>query len=97
MVPKHLLPSFRFGTISAYQDETRSAKMVLKFTNDVTTFHRIDVDGHHVVEVFGDGDNGSYEFRIIGPDGGVHIESNVGYGLVAYALRDGLNWALGED
>jgi len=70
--------------------------MVLKFTDDVTTFHRIDVDGHHVVEVFGDGDNGSYEFRIFGPDGRVVEQSNVGYGMVAYALRDGLNWALGE-
>lgn len=70
--------------------------MVLKFTDDVTTFHRVNVD-NQVVEVFGDGDNGSYEFRILGFDGALHFESNVGYGRLAIALRDGLNLALGED
>lgn len=70
--------------------------MVLKFTDDVTTFHRVNVD-NQVVEVFGDGDNASYEFRILGADGSLHFESNVGYGLLAIALRDGLNLALGED
>lgn len=96
MVPECLLRLLLIGTIMAFQDNRGDAEMVLKFTDDVTTFHRIDVDGHHVVEVFGDGDNGSYEFRIFGPDGRIVEQSNVGYGVVAYALRDGLNWALGE-
>lgn len=70
--------------------------MVLKFTVDKTTFHRIDVDGFHVVEVFGDVENGSYEFRVFDSFGKVIYQSNDGYGLVAVALRDGLNWALGD-
>lgn len=70
--------------------------MVLKYTSDIATLHRIDVDGCRVVEVFGDPNNASYEFRII-RDGVIEHHSDDGYGMPAVALRDGINWALGDD
>lgn len=39
-------------------------KIVLHYTDDVRTLLAVECDGGLSVEVFGDGDNGSYEWRL---------------------------------
>lgn len=69
--------------------------MVLHYTNDKATLHSISVDRDAVVEVFGDPDNASYEWRIV-VRGVVEQHSDDGYGVAAIALQRGLNAYYGE-
>ena len=63
----------------------------LHYTPPVRTVHTIDVDyGDVTVEVFGDPENGAYEW-LIRRDGKIEKHSDCGYGQAAIALRDGLN------
>lgn len=65
-------------------------KLVLHYTDDVRTLLTVECDGGLSVEVFGDGDNGSYEWRLVADNGLVEQHSDCGYGIPALALRDGL-------
>ena len=65
-------------------------KLVLHYTDDVRTLLTVECDSGLSVEVFGDGDNGSYEWRLVGDNGLVEQHSDCGYGIPAIALRDGL-------
>lgn len=68
----------------------RAQRVVLHYTQNVRTLHTIDVDMDVTVEVFGDPENGAYEW-LIRRLGVVEMHSDAGYGICAIALRDGLN------
>jgi hypothetical protein len=65
-------------------------KLILNYTTDVNTYLTVDCDSGVRVEVFGDGDFASYEWRLVREDGLVEQHSNCGYGMSAIAMRDGL-------
>ncbi|PAB33101.1 hypothetical protein CC202_09435 [Pseudomonas savastanoi] len=64
--------------------------LILKYTTDVCTFLTVECDSGFSIEVFGDGDNATYEWRIVSEKGYVEQHSNCAYGMCAIALRDGL-------
>ncbi len=64
--------------------------LVLHYSRNVRTLHVIDVDCDVTVEVFGDPDNGAYEW-LIRRNGHIIEHSDCGYGQGAIALRDGLD------
>ncbi|MBA6062150.1 MULTISPECIES: hypothetical protein [Pseudomonas] len=64
--------------------------LALKYTTDVKTLMTVECDSGFSVEVFGDGANGSYEWRLVDEAGLVEQHSDCGYGIPAIALRDGL-------
>lgn len=65
-------------------------KLILHYTQDVRTLLTVECDSGFSVEVFGDGDNGSYEWRIVADNDLVEQHSDCGYGIPAIALRNGL-------
>lgn len=65
-------------------------KVKLKYTDAVTIFHCLRLHGaKYFCGVFGDGDNGAYEWFIW--DGAYLETSDVAYGMSEVALRDVLN------
>ena len=48
------------------------------------------------VYVIGNGANAAYEWVAVDNDGNVTHHSNAGYGIMCAALRDGLNFVLGD-
>jgi hypothetical protein len=62
----------------------------LDYTKDVETILTVSVDLRMTLEVFGDPNNASYEWRLRRENGQVEQHSNAGYGSVSIALRDGL-------
>ena len=60
-----------------------------KYTLFNTVFHAMEIEDRQWVGVFGDGDNGSYEWFYCTPSRVAH--SDCGYGSPMAALRDGLN------
>ena len=65
-------------------------KIQLSHTRDVKTLLAVEVDVGVTLEVFGEPDAASYEWRLVRDNGLVEQHSNVGYGVPAIALRDGL-------
>lgn len=70
-------------------------KISLDYTKDVKTLLSIQVDMGMTLEVFGEPDAANYEWRLVLDNGLVEQHSNVGYGVPAVALRDGLCAFLG--
>lgn len=68
----------------------RARHVVLHYSHNVRTLFSVDVDVDVTVEVFGDPENGAYEW-LIREHGTVTQHSDCGYGQSAIALRDGLN------
>lgn len=68
----------------------RRDSLVLHFSSDVKTLLTIPCDSGDSIEVFGDPENASYEWRLVDEAGLVEQHSDCGYGLPAIALRDGL-------
>lgn len=64
----------------------------LQFTTDVRTLEscKLDLESGMTAEVFGDPENGSYEWRLVHANGLVERHSDCGYGIPAIAMRDAL-------
>ncbi|HCF9554560.1 TPA: hypothetical protein NI746_002335 [Pseudomonas aeruginosa] len=64
----------------------------IRFTKDVRTLEtcRLDLESGVTAEVFGDPENGSYEWRLVHANGLVEQHSDCGYGIPAIAMRDAL-------
>lgn len=64
----------------------------LHITNDVRTLdrYRLDLEEGITVEIFGDPENASYEWRLVHANGLVEQHSDCGYGLPVVAMRDAL-------
>ena len=71
-------------------------KAPLRYTEPVGLYHRIlvglELDAHSYCGVFGDGENGAYEWFVWRK--GVLETSDVAYGIAEIALRDVLNKAV---
>ncbi len=61
----------------------------LRYSRAIAILHAVDIDADTRVIVFGDPDNGSYEWGIE-RKGKIEQHSDVGYGNLPAALRDGL-------
>lgn len=70
----------------------------MKYTDDLKTLISLPVDmrfgSDARIEIFGDPDNGSYEWRVV-EDGVVKAGSDDGYGIPNVALKDALFWVYG--
>lgn len=64
----------------------------LRYTSPLTLFHLVWLDGQNYCGVFGDGENGAYEWFVF--SGGILETSDCGYGDDSIALRESLNAAV---
>lgn len=83
--------------MSGHQTLSLPPAYKLHYSTPVRTVHTIDVDFPDItVEVFGDPENGAYEW-LIRRAGKIEKHSDCGYGQAAIALRDGLNAYFGGE